>query len=151
MDFVEPHKSTSNVWVLKMKSSKGLVISYPANTNAQSATFLTIDDPAAGPNTVAIIGQVTRKAANHVEIAWKSHTGVLLATQVFQDGKSTVAQAPQTEQPSFNAGCFAFCIGATVDADCALNCATCAGSPTNCVLCIACAGPKALSCIKQCP
>lgn len=143
-------------------SSKGLVIFYPSLTPGEhTSTFLAIDDPSTGTASVALIGQLTHKGSNHAELAWKTHKGVLLATQVFQDGKVTVIPVPQSLQsglqvrPNFNVNCFIACLGANVSADCALSCLGCAifgpiADAADCLVCALCAGPTGVQCAQDC-
>jgi hypothetical protein len=141
-------------------SFKGLVIFYPTSTTGeQSATFLAIDNPIAASATVGLIGHLTRKSSTSAELVWKRPTGALIATQLLQDGKTTVLPAPRPtdlapQAPDFNFGCFLACLGTTVSLQCALNCLNCGLNPGGnffaCVVCGVCAGSAGVACALQC-
>jgi predicted DCC family thiol-disulfide oxidoreductase YuxK len=140
-------------------SSKGLVLLYPLPTDEeQKRTFLAIDDPSSAPTTVALIGHITNKGNKQAELVWETSAGVPLATQIFQEGKSTVLPAQLSSssnlqtRPDFNFGCFVQCIGENVGADCANNCIDCVLTPNiiSCGLCAICAGPAGITCARRC-
>ncbi len=138
--------------------SKGLVLFFPSMHEAQSSTFLAIDDPLSSTTTIALIGQLTDKGNNHAELAWKTHKGIVIATQTFQDGKGTVITAPQMTHPDlqvhpdFNFECFTGCLGASVSTQCALYCLNCAlgAGLLICGVCGVCAGPAGVICASNC-
>ncbi|MDQ2888788.1 MAG: hypothetical protein M3Y39_22220, partial [Chloroflexota bacterium] len=95
---------------------KGIVIPYANKAGEKnSTTFLAIDNPASETATVGVIGHLVATDKNHATLTWSTHKGEVITTQVFQDGKQTIAQTAQSSvHPTFNIGCFAGCIGANV-------------------------------------
>ena len=150
----EPNWDLSHAYQYTDSSGKGVVLFFAGSTN--TTTFLALDDPTASNTSIGLIGQLTHQSATQAELVWKTHTGEVLATQIFsQDGKSTVTpatQQPQTVSPNFNVGCFIHCLGGNVSASCVMSCITCVQVPLSlaCVVCGICAGPAGVKCAKQC-
>ena len=133
-------------------NEQGLLVPYPA-TEEHSLTFLAMSTPKEGERDIALIVNVTAKAKNHIEYTWHTHKGELIATQVFQNGKAEVVATtqPDISVTDFDTQCFIGCLGNSVDADCAISCILClATSLGDCITCAICAGPKGVSCAKQC-
>lgn len=155
--FGEPNWNDVYRYERKDTHETGVVVFYQQKAaETGQRTFITIDDPASGPNTIGLVGRLTRHGPGEGELAWLTPDAELIGTTVFQGGQVHMVAAPHPPvRPDFNLGCWLYCMGST-DVDCAFDCLACflygpLFDLLDCIECALCAGSKGIECVRLCP
>jgi len=137
-------------------NAKGIIAMYPSES--QSLTFLAIDDPSAGNDTIGLLGQWAVQSEKQATLTWSTPQGKPFVAQILQDGNWTtealVSGKINLGKFRFFIECFKTCVGVSLNVDCTNNCIDCFTSgfkdPVACIGCVDCAGTIGTDCIKQC-
>jgi hypothetical protein len=141
----------NNIYTYKSKNTtaKGIIVMYPNST-----TFLAIDNPSAGTDTIGLIGHLAVQSGNKTTLTWSTPQGETFAEQIIQNGKDTTEalfSIASWGKFIWNVKCFLSCLGPNIDAECGTNIIGCIQRDlSSCVALGLCAGPEAIECAKQC-